>query len=423
MVWGRIGMSYITRAAEKTAVAISATFPILVVTGARQVGKSTMLQHLSSTDRTVVSLDDPNVRALARTDPALFLQRYTPPLLIDEIQYAPQLLPLIKLGADRSDKPGQYWLTGSQSFHLMREVSESLAGRAGILTLAGLSAAELDGVESVPFDPDPARLIQRAKKVPKLTMPAIFQRIITGSLPRLWTQPTVDRATYYRSYVATYLQRDIRDLSQVGDETVFLTFLRAIAGRTARPLVMEDIARDVGVSAPTIKRWLSILVSSGLVAVVAPYHNNALTRLTKLPLLHMLDTGLAAYLLGWTTSDTLERGAMSGQFFESYVFAQIYASYTNAGLEPPLFFYRDKQKREIDLLIAKDGAIHPIEIKKAASPGKSSLANFRALDPLTQASPGEEALKTRVGSGGVVCLADDFLPLDANNSIIPVWTI
>ncbi|MCL2781907.1 MAG: ATP-binding protein [Actinomycetia bacterium] len=393
------------------------------MTGARQVGKSTMLQHLADADRTVVSLDDPNARALARTDPALFLQRYRPPLLIDEIQYAPQLLPLIKLAADRASQPGQFWLTGSQSFHLMRDVSESLAGRAGILTLTGLSSAEISGVASVPFEPDPARLIERAKMAPRLTLTDVFERIITGPLPRLWTQPSIDRETYFRPHVSTYLQRDIRDLSQVADETVFLAFLRAVAGRTARPLVMEDLARDVGVSAPTIKRWLSILVSSGLIALVPPYQNNALTRLTKLPLLHMLDTGLAAYLLGWTTPETLERGAMSGQFFESHVFAQIHASYTAAGHEPPLFFYRDKEKREIDLLIEKDGVIHPIEVKKSAAPGKSALANFRALRPLTQASPGETALRARIGHGGVVCLAADLLPLDATNSLIPVWLI
>jgi len=416
-------MAYITRAAEPLAARISQTFPVLVVTGARQVGKSTMLQHLADGARTVVSLDDPAVRALAQTDPGLFLQRYTPPVLIGEVQYAPQLLPLIKLAVDRSGEMGQYWLTGSQSFHLMRDVSESLAGRAGIVRLLGLSSAEISGVPSQPFNPDMAALIKRATVTPKLALMDVFDRIITGSMPRLADEPIVDRETYYRSYVATYLQRDIRDLSQVGDETVFLRFMTAVAARTARPLNMDEMARDVGVSAPTIKRWLSILTSSGIVALLQPYHNNILTRMTKMPLLHMLDTGLAAYLLAWTTAETLERGAMAGQFFESYVFAQIYASFTNAGIEPPLFYYRDTEKREIDLLILRDGAIHPLEVKKNTAPGKRALASFRALDPLSKDQNIEAYLKVRVDSGGVICMADDVLPLDATNSQIPVWVI
>ncbi|MCL2471704.1 MAG: AAA family ATPase, partial [Propionibacteriaceae bacterium] len=300
-------MTYIPRASEPTATKISETFPVLVVTGARQVGKSTMLQHMADQTRTVVTLDDPNARLLARTDPGLFLQRYTPPLLIDEIQYAPQLLPAIKAHVDRSGESGAFWLTGSQSFHLMRDVSESLAGRAGVMTMLGLSSAEISQVPSVPFDTELTHLVQRVAEVPKLTLDDVFERIITGSMPRLWERHDVDRQTYYRSYVSTYLQRDIRDLTQVADESVFLRFMTAVAARTARPLNMEDIGRDIGVSAPTIKRWLSILVSSGLVFLVQPYYNNILTRMTKMPLLHMLDTGLAAYLLGWSSAQTLER--------------------------------------------------------------------------------------------------------------------
>ncbi|MDR1264376.1 MAG: ATP-binding protein [Propionibacteriaceae bacterium] len=414
-------MTYIPRAAEAAARRISDSFPVLVVTGARQVGKSTMLQHLAEADRTVVSLDDPNARALARTDPGLFLQRYRPPLLIDEIQYAPQLLPLIKLAVDRSGRDGQFWLTGSQSFHLMRHLSESLAGRAGVLPLLGLSSAEIERRPSQPFDPDPGKLVARLSQAAKPSLAQLYQRIITGSMPRLWAQPTVDRETYYRSYVATYLQRDIRDLAQVSDETVFLAFMTAVAARTARPLVMEELSRDVGVSAPTVKRWLSLLASSGLIVLVPPYRNNILSRLTKQPLLHLLDTGLAAHLLRWSDPETLERGAMSGQFFESHVFAELYKSFAAAGREPPLFYYRDKDKREIDVLICQDGAIHPLEIKKSAAPGASALKNFRALDPL--AAPGPADLKVDLGAGGVLCLVDDVLPIDAKNSLIPAWLI
>jgi predicted AAA+ superfamily ATPase len=382
-----------------------------------------MLQHIADDSRTVVSLDDHSIRALARTDPGLFLQRYVPPLLIDEIQYAPELLPLIKLAVDRTGRNGEFWLTGSQSFHLMRNVSESLAGRVGILTLLGLSSSEISGVPSQAFDPDPTRLVTRMRTVPKLALAEVYQRIATGSMPRLWTEPNMDHETYYRSYVATYLQRDIRDLSQVADEMVFLTFMTAVAARTACPLVMDELARDVGVSAPTAKRWLSILASSGIITLVPPYHNNILSRMTKMPLLHMLDTGLAAYLLRWTNPEALERGAMAGQFFESYVFAELYKSFAFTGQDPPLYYYRDKNKREIDVLIHRNGVLHPLEIKKSAAPGASALKNFRALDPLSTSSPGQDSLKTDVGSGGVICMADDVIPIDALNSLIPAWLI
>jgi predicted AAA+ superfamily ATPase len=261
------------------------------------------------------------------------------------------------------------------------------------------------------------------RTVPKPSLAEVYQRIATGSMPRLWTEPNMDHETYYRSYVATYLQRDIRDLSQVADETVFLTFMTAVAARTACPLIMDELARDVGVSIPTVKRWLSILSSSGIITLVPPYHNNILSRMTKMPLLHMLDTGLAAYLLRWTSPEVLERGAMAGQFFESYVFAELYKSFAFAGQDPPLYYYRDKDKREIDVLIHREGVLHPLEIKKSAAPGPSALKNFRALNPLTTSSPGRDSLKTTIGSGGVLCMTDDVIPIDATNSLIPAWLI
>ena len=410
-------MAYITRAAEGAARRIADTFPVLVVTGSRQVGKSTMLAHLADETRQVVSLDEPAARQLAKSDPALFLQRFKPPLLIDEIQYAPELLPLIKLTVDKSGVPGQFWLTGSQSFHMMRHVSESLAGRAGVLTLCGLSSAEIAGVPSVPFDTDLDRLIARRQVAVPLSLEGVFQQIFTGAMPRLWTAHPPDWHTFWQSYLATYLQRDIRELTQVADEMAFLSFLTAVTARTARPVVMSEISKEVGISEPTVKRWLSVLVSSGLVVLVPPYANNRLTRMTKMPLLHVMDTGLAAHLLNWTDPQVLERGALAGQFFESWVFAQVYKSYANAGLEPPLFYYRDKDQREIDLLIERNGCVCPVEIKKASNPGKSALRGFRVLDGM-----GDE-LKTAVGPGAVVCLADDVLPLDERNAQVPAWLV
>lgn len=418
-------MNYISRAAEATVKNISDTFPVLLVTGPRQVGKSTMLQKLAEPARTVVTLDDLDVRLLAKTDPGLFMQRYRPPVIIDEIQYAPELLPYIKMEADKSQANGGWWLTGSQPLHLMEKVSESLAGRVGIVNLLGLSTSEIEGVPSEPFTVDSTRLMERLNLAKKRGLNEVFDRIFKGSMPKLYMDSDVNWEVYYRSYVSTYLQRDIKDLAQVGDELSFYQFMIAVAARTARPVVYEKLAQEVGISSPTAKKWLSILVSSHIVALVQPYHNNALKRITKMPLLHFLDTGLAAYLLKWNNPRALENGAMAGAFFESYVFSEIYKSYLNAGKEPPIFYYRDKDQREIDLLIYENGELHPIEVKKAASPGKSAINNFPVLDPVSEPEKfgDAKALKTEIGDGAVVCMASDLLPIDKKNWYVPVWLI
>jgi predicted AAA+ superfamily ATPase len=415
---------YIKRAVEETVRKISYTFPVLLVTGPRQAGKSTMLQKLAEPERRIVSLDDPDVRYLANEDPALFMQRFTPPVLIDEIQYAPKLLPYIKMAVDTAKRNGDFWLTGSQAFEMMKNVRESLAGRVGIVTLLGLSTSEILGLPSEPFTTDPKRLIRRALQMPKMGISDVFGRIFKGSMPRLYEQPDTDWETYYRSYVDTYLQRDIKSMTQVSDEMMFFNFLTVAAARTAKPVVYEEIAKEVGITAPTAKQWLSLLVSSRVAAIVQPYANNILKRVTKMPLLHFLDTGLCAYLLKWGNPEALERGAMSGAFFESYVFSEIYKSYLNAGKEPPIYYYRDKDKREIDLLLYENATLYPIEIKKAASPGKAAVRNFHALAPLE--NPQNESLsqlKTAVGPGAVICMANDMLPIDQGNWAVPVWVI
>ncbi|MFH1512864.1 MAG: ATP-binding protein [Bacillota bacterium] len=412
------------RAAEEAALNISATFPVLLVTGPRQVGKSTMLQKLAEADRKIVTLDDPDLRYLANEDPALFMQRFTPPVLIDEIQYATKLLPYIKMAADTSKRNGDYWLTGSQAFHMMKNVSESLAGRVGILNLLGLSTSEINGVISRPFSTSPKRLMERVQQTPHMSLNDLYARIFKGSMPRLYEQPKTDWETYYRAYVETYLQRDIKDLTQVADEMAFYNFMTVVAARTAKPVVYADIANEAGISAPTAKKWLSVLVSSRIVALVQPYFSNALKRVTKMPLLHFLDTGLCAYLLKWGNPEALERGAMSGAFFESYVFSEIYKSHLNAGKEPPLYYYRDKEKREIDLLLYENATLYPIEIKKAASPGKAAIKNFHALAPLEAPETADLAqLKTKIGTGAVICMANDVLPIDRENWAVPVWVI
>lgn len=424
-------MAYIKRAAEDTAARVSKMFPVLLVTGPRQVGKTTLLQKLAEeqkaagVERKYVTLDDPDARYLAKHDPALFLQRYSPPVLIDEIQYAAELFPYIKMSVDRSKRKGDFWLTGSQAFRLMNNVSESLAGRVGIVNLLGLSDAEIYGTPSEPFSTDTERLTKRLSVVKPRGLNEIYQRIFKGSMPQLYADENVDWEIYYRSYVDTYLQRDIRDLAQVADEMQFYSFMTAAAAHTARPVVYEELAAAAGVPAPTAKKWLSILVSSHIAALVQPYHNNALKRVVKMPLLHFLDTGLTAYLLKWGSPEVLERGAMSGAIFESYVFSEIYKSYLNAGKEPPVFYYRDKDQKEIDLLIYQNGVLSPIEIKKAASPGKGAIKNFHVLDPVSKGEffGGMESLKTEIGTGSVICMAGDLLPVDAKNWYVPVWLI
>ena len=407
---------YIKRAIEETILRISETFPVLLVTGPRQVGKTTLLKHLSGETRTYVTLDDPDVRMIAVNDPALFMQRYDPPVIIDEIQYAPQLLPYIKMNVDASGNRGDFWLTGSQAFHMMKNVSESLAGRIGIVNLLGLSSSEINSTVSEPFTTDSKRLLSRVKKSQKMGLTEIYSKIFKGFFPALYHKKPPDLAEFYRSYINTYLQRDIKDLTQVGDEMSFLKFMVSIAARTARPIIYEEIARDVGISQPTAKKWLSVMISSGLVALVQPYYNNVLKRAVKMPLLHFMDTGLCAYLLKWGNPETLERSAMSGAFFESWVFSEIHKSYINAGKEAPLYYYRDKEKREIDLIIYENGTLFPIEIKKAASIGKEAIKHFNLLNvPANHETP--------TGSGAVICMANDLLPIDNNNWIIPAWLI
>lgn len=416
---------YIKRAIEETVAKVSKMFPVMLVTGPRQVGKTTLLQKLAESDRTYVTLDDPDVRFLAKRDPALFMQRYNPPILIDEIQYATELLPYIKMYVDTTKRKGDIWITGSQAFRLMDNVSESLAGRVGILNLLGLSDAEIYGYKSEPFTTSSNYLMERIGNTKERSLNEIYARIFKGSMPELYADENVDWETYYRSYVDTYLQRDIRDLAQVADEMDFYNFMTVVAAHTSKPVVYEELANAAGISSPTAKKWLSILVSSHIIALVPPYHNNVLKRVVKMPLMHFLDTGLAAYLLKWGNSEVLEKGAMSGAFFESFVFSEIYKSYLNAGKEPPIFYYRDKEQKEIDLLIYQNGTLSPIEIKKAASPGRAAIKNFNVLNPVQEPDKFDniDELKINIGTGNVICMTRDLLPLDEKNWYVPVWLI
>ena len=423
---------YIPRALEPVVKRYSQHFKVVVVTGPRQVGKTTMLKYLMEQEsqeqdiaRSYVSLDNTSIRQVAKTDPALFLQRYHPPILIDEIQKAPELLPYIKEVVDSSEQTGLFWLTGSQPFHLMSAVSESLAGRAGVVEMLGLSASEIYGAPSETFAATPDYFMRRVSTRQARDVTEVYADICKGSLPAIRALPDDLRAGGYESYLDTYIMRDIRDLAQVGDELKFRSFMTACAALTGKPVVYADLARLADISEKTAKTWLSLLTSSYLVKVVQPYANNLLKRLSKQPIMHFLDTGLACYLSGWTNAAVLEAGAMSGQFFETYAFGEVYRSFINAGTRPPLYFFRNNDKREIDMLLERDGTLYPIEVKKTASPSIKDTRNLGVLDPVAQDDIPEElaAFKRDIGCGCIMCMAQDTYPVSDRAWAFPVWAV
>ena len=416
----------IRRTIEKTIANIGRTFPVLLLTGPRQVGKTTLLEGMIEPGRKKVSLDNMTARALAKSDPELFLQRYSPPVMIDEIQYAPELLPYIKILADSRKTCGDFWLTGFQMFRLMKDVSETLAGRVGIVPMLGLSDSEINGNHFSPFTVDPDMLIRRLDEAMPMDIVESFDRIYKGSFPRLYEIEDIDSDIYFESYIDTYLSRDVRDLTQVGNLTSFLNFIKIVAARTATNVNYETLAAETGITLPTAKQWLSLLVSCGIVILIEPYFNNALKRVVKSPRMYFSDTGLCAHLLGWSSGSVLEKSAMSGPFFETWVVTEIYKSYLNAGKRPPLYFYRDGNKKEIDLIIYKDGVVNPIEIKKWSAP-KDAVKNFSVLKNIEK-ERAEEAemrhvVKTEVGTCAVICTASDVIPIDGKNWYVPAWLI
>lgn len=389
-------------------------FPVLMITGPRQVGKTTFLKHISEKKRMYVSLDDPNICLLAKQDPHLFLQRYTAPVLIDEIQYAPELLPVIKSIVDQEKKPGMVWLTGSQQFHLMRGVSESLAGRVGIINLLGFSFRELcSKTNALPFELKRSKLVGIKDDATVFSLKKTYDLIWRGSFPDIALNKAKDWELFYSSYLQTYLQRDVRALTQVGNEMSFIRFLRAAAARTGQLLNISDMARDADVSSVTAKNWLSILESSGIVYLLEPYFNNISKRFIKAPKLYFIDTGLCSYLTQWSSPQTLEAGAMSGAIFETAVVIEIIKSFWHAGRRAPIYFYRDKDSKEIDLLIIEDDVIYPVEIKKTMSPDKSAVRHFSVLNKL----------KKKIGRGVVICLTPDILPITENIDALSVGLI
>ena len=408
---------YITRHMEKPVMELNEQYPVLLLTGPRQVGKTTMLEHLIEVEgkgRKKVSLDDLTLRELAKTDPKMFFQLYQPPLLIDEVQYAPELFPYIKIMVDERHQPGDFWLTGSQLFKMMEGVQESLAGRVALLHLSPLSQSEImKRPPEPPFSLELPLLSERQNGRQMLNTPEVFQHIHQGGMPALVTGTYSNASIFYSSYNDTYMERDVRRLSNDIDSLKFLRFLRSVAARTSQQVNYKGIADDAEIDQTTAKNWLHVLEALGIIFLLEPYSNNVLKRTVSTPKLYFYDSGIVCYLTRWSSPETAMEGAMSGALLENYTVAEIIKTYQNAGQEPFLYYYRDKDAREIDLILERDGKLFPIEIKKMASPPKKLTKVFDLIDK----SPLQR------GTGAILCMADQLGAFDQNNLIVPISLI
>lgn len=407
-------MKYITRNLEKVVEQVTKEYPVVLVTGPRQVGKTTMLRKLmEGTDRRYVTLDDLNERNIAKTDPELFLQLHKPPVLIDEVQYATELFTYIKIHVDNNHDPGAFWLTGSQVFKLMKGVQESLAGRVAVLSLTSLSQAETNGGAADPFTVDMEALTARKEGRKEADAGEIYKRIYRGSMPAIVSGSNSSSQIFYSSYLSTYIERDVRELSEAIDSLKFLRFITAVAARCGQMLNAAEIARDADINQLQAKNWLGILETLGIIFYLHPYSNNLLKRLVKTPKLYFFDTGLVCYLTKWSSAETLESGALNGAILENYVTAEIMKTYLNCGREPYLYYYRDKDAKEIDIVLEHDGVLNPIEIKKTSNPGTELIKVFGLLDRSS----------TPRSKGAVICMKPELSAIDRDNYIVPVWMI
>lgn len=402
---------YIKRTLEQTIIEASAAFKVVLLTGPRQVGKTTLLQKLKEQERSYVSLDEPDTRFAAKRDPAGFISRLKIPVLIDEVQYVPELFPYIKAVVDRAGETGLFWLTGSQQFSMMKNVSESLAGRVAILDLRGISLAEEQGrPRTPPFIPTAEVLREREKIAEALSVEQVFEKIWRGSYPHVVSDRGKSWHRFYQSYVSTYIERDVRDYLKIDDLMSFHNFIQVTAARTGQMLNYREVSKNAGVSEPTVKSWFNVLRATGLVTILQPYFKNTTKRLLKTPKFYFMDTGLCCFLTKWTNPEVLEKGAMAGAILETYAVSEIIKSHIHNGSSAPIYYYADKEKREVDLLVEQDGYIHPVEIKKTASVRNSG---FRGFDFLGNT-------KTPIGHGCVLCFHEALLPFSREIDIVPI---
>ena len=404
-------MTYIQRELERKVMKANGFFKAILVTGARQVGKTTMLKHLAEgTDRKYVSMDNTMVRELAQSDPALFFQTYKPPILIDEIQKAPELFEQIKMICDETDEPGLIWLTGSQQYQMMEKVRETLAGRIAIFELFSLSQREKAQIvydEELDFSLE--KLQARQRSMEKNNVIKVFRHIWEGGMPQIQDADDEMRQEYFNSYVDTYLMRDVAEAGGITDTVRFRKFLAGCAALVSEQVNYTTLAESADISNPTAKEWLRVLQGLHIVYLLEPYSNNALKRLTKTPKLYFCDTGLCAYLSMWLTPDVLMNGAASGHYYENYVVMELVRNYKYARSKVNLTYYRDSNSKEIDVFVEENSIIHPLEIKKSAAPDRREIKKYEVLD---------KAELTR-GTGGIVCMCEEPIPIDDKNCFIP----
>ncbi len=404
-------MIYMERTLERKFLHMSSFFKAVLVTGARQVGKTTMLKHLASEqNRTYISMDNTMARALAKSDPVLFFQTYQPPIIIDEIQKAPELFEQIKLMCDESEERGLFWLTGSQQFQMMKNIRETLAGRIGILELFSLSKSEVEG-QIFPNEMDFSLpcLLERQSLTKKTNIVDVFEHIWRGGMPDALEADAEQRQEYFNSYIETYLMRDIAEEGRITDTVRFRKFMNACAALIAEQVNYKTLADAAEISQPTAKEWLRLLQGLGIVYLLPPYANNELNRLAKTPKLYFCDTGLCACLSMWLTRDTLMNGAASGHYFENHVVIELLKNFAYAPSKVNLTYYRDSNTKEIDLLVEENGVIHPLEIKKSANPDRREVKKYELLDKA----------KLERGSGGIICMCEEVVPIDSKNCFIP----
>ena len=416
-------MKYIQRTMEEKLISMINNYQVIMITGPRGVGKETLIQYISNKSGIKinrVTLDDIVLREQARSNPELFLRTYERPLIIDEFQRVPELLSYIKILVDEEKEKivfgekekteTMYFLTGSQIFETMNEVSESLAGRVGILDLFGLSEREIENKDDSLFIPDIAFLKKREKLEYKST-PDLYKKIYTGSYPELYiTNKEVEE--YYRNYLITFIEKDIRKLINIKDEGKFIKFVSSLAARTGQEFVANSIAADIGIDDKTASAWISILKNTGIIYLLQPYMNNSVGRAIKREKIYFMDTGLACYLAGYIDYITLERSAYSGPIFETYIISEIIKSFVNHGKDARkhLYYYRDNNQKEIDLLINYNNIMYPIEIKKSASPRKNAIKNFDVVNKF----------ETTKGNGIVICMTKNIIALDEENYMVPI---
>lgn len=416
--------NYIHRTIEKKLDEMYGNFPAILITGSRQTGKSTVLQYIATNKKqniNEVSLDDLKERTLAIDDPENFLRTHGVPLIIDEFQYAPNLLSYIKIKIDEARKNEMfgdgkktgtlYYLTGSQIFETMENITESLAGRVGIVDLYPLSTREIYNSNEELFIPN-YDIIRNRKPLKYEYINNLFDRIFKGSYPELYKNTNINLEVFFSSYIRTYIERDVRKIINIQDEPKFMKFISCLAARTGQEFNASDIAKDVGIDSETVNKWTNILSNTYIIFLLQPHMNNNVGRIIKRPKIYFMDTGLACYLAGYISSQTLQRSSYSGQIFETYIISEIVKSYTNNQRDPRkhLYYYRDNNGREIDLLIINEDNIYPVEIKKGANPGKEAIKNFNIVNKFEMNSP----------NGAVICLCKDFHFLDEKNYLIPI---